>query len=877
MRARVHLLWGALFLATAVPVVAGFSGTDLFLANVGRQAGVFPSNWYTTVWIYNPGAAAATARLYLLERGTVNLSPPFVDVLVAPGDTEKLENVVESLFHKQVFGALRVTCVTQKLVVTGRVYSKGAGAGEKDSAGQDFAGVPAAFAVGVGEKTQVLGVYQTQPSAGSDYRFNFGMVETTGNTANVRVTAYDGNNASQGSTDVTVRAYSQGQWAFKDRFPSVSTENVRLEVQVLSGTGKVIAYGSGITNGSQDPTTFEMQYADTLLGAATVLQHDATLTGAGTAGSPLGVADAGVTPQKIAPSGTAGQVLATVAGGSPAPGGVAAAAAGSAVAWQGLGGLSLGLAAKGVTFGNGSGGLAQDATAFVWDATHHRLGLGTATPQDQLELTGNLRLPATAASSGVATAGVLILGGQSFLHGYGAPTNTFVGAGAGNFTMTGNTNTAVGSSSLHADTTGQHNTAVGTGSLSANTTGTYDTAVGALSLTANTTGINNAALGANSLQSNTTGGDSTALGNGSLQANSTGNENTAVGSVSLNANTTGGSNTAVGTASLNKNTTGSNNTAIGHFSLLFNTIGEENTASGRQSLYSNTTGTSNTATGSQSLYSETTAVGNTASGAQSLYSDTTGFDNTASGISSLWSNTTGAENTATGDQALQSNTTGNDNTAIGGFALYANTTGNANTAIGTSAGDTNLSGSNNTFLGTSADALVGGLTNATAVGHGAKVDAANHIRIGDSSVTQIGGQVAWSNLSDARHKSNVRDLDLGRDFVMALRPVSFTVNGGDGRTDMGFLAQEVEALLGDGYNVLGVGADPERTLSLRYTDLIAPLVKAVQEQQAQLAAQARTIAEQQAQIAAEAQNIQSQQALIGDLLARVTSIEKATK
>jgi hypothetical protein len=71
---------------------------------------------------------------------------------------------------------------------------------------------------------------------------------------------------------------------------------------------------------------------------------------------------------------------------------------------------------------------------------------------------------------------------------------------------------------------------------------------------------------------------------------------------------------------------------------------------------------------------------------------------------------------------------------------------------------------------------------------------------------------------------------------------------------MGFLAQDVEALLGDGYNVLGVGGDPERTLSLRYTDLIAPLVKAVQEQQAQIGQQA--------------QAIQAQRALIEELLAR---------
>jgi hypothetical protein len=46
-------------LLASTTLLAGFAGTDLFLPMVGRQAGVFPSTWYTTVWIYNPGPAAA--------------------------------------------------------------------------------------------------------------------------------------------------------------------------------------------------------------------------------------------------------------------------------------------------------------------------------------------------------------------------------------------------------------------------------------------------------------------------------------------------------------------------------------------------------------------------------------------------------------------------------------------------------------------------------------------------------------------------------------------------------------------------------------------------------------------------------------------------
>jgi len=271
---------------------------------------------------------------------------------------------------------------------------------------------------------------------------------------------------------------------------------------------------------------------------------------------------------------------------------------------------------------------------------------------------------------------------------------------------------------------------------------------------------------------------------------------------------------------------GKYNTAVGMFSLLNNTTGTQNTASGYWSLLSNTGGGANTASGYQSLLANTTGYINTASGAYSLFSNTTGFANTASGTSSLQANTTGSQNTASG--------------------YYT--------------GGTNATGSNNTFLGAYSDAAANNLTDATAVGYGAIVDASYHVRIGDTNVTQIGGQVAWSNLSDARHKENIRDLDLGLDFVLQLRPVSFTMKQGNGRTDMGFLAQDVEAVLGDDYNVLGIGGDQDRTLSLRGTDLIAPMVKAIQEQQA-------TIEKQQAQI-------EGRDARIAALELRLAAIEE---
>src|SRR4030095_7810902 len=105
-------------------------------------------------------------------------------------------------------------------------------------------------------------------------------------------------------------------------------------------------------------------------------------------------------------------------------------------------------------------------------------------------------------------------------------------------------------------------------------------------------------------------------------------------------------------------------------------------------------------------------------------------------------------NTSLGSGALQSNTTGINNTALGLNSLYSNTTGTLNTAIGRSALTDNTAGNNNTAIGFGADVSTGNLTNATAIGSGATVNASNKIRIGNSSVTVIEGQVAYTFPSD---------------------------------------------------------------------------------------------------------------------------------
>ncbi len=250
--------------------------------------------------------------------------------------------------------------------------------------------------------------------------------------------------------------------------------------------------------------------------------------------------------------------------------------------------------------------------------------------------------------------------------------------------------------------------------------------------------------------------------------------------------------------------------------------GNSNTALGRNSLQNNTTGYNNTANGYCALQNNTTGNGNTANGFYALQNNTTGRYNTANGYYALEDNTTGYYNTANGCYALQNNTTGYGNTANGYFALYDLTSYN----------------------------------HCTGLGYNAQVTGSNQVQLGDSSVT-VYAQKALVTRSDERDKIDIEDSPLGLNFILQLRPRKYRMNSreayfekgqerdftatNDGskagkRPHYGLIAQEVKEVM----NELGVDFagyldskvdGGEDVLSLGYTEFIAPMIKAIQEQQ----------------------------------------------
>ena len=96
------------------------------------------------------------------------------------------------------------------------------------------------------------------------------------------------------------------------------------------------------------------------------------------------------------------------------------------------------------------------------------------------------------------------------------------------------------------------------------------------------------------------------------------------------------------------------------------------------------------------------------------------------------------------------------------------------------------------------------------------------------------------NTSDKNVKNTIVNSDLGLDFINKLNPVSYKWNEDDGKTHYGLIAQDVEETLTSiGKTIAdfgGIYKEDDSPMGLGYSELVAPLIKAIQELSAEVAA-----------------------------------------
>lgn len=209
-----------------------------------------------------------------------------------------------------------------------------------------------------------------------------------------------------------------------------------------------------------------------------------------------------------------------------------------------------------------SGGWTDDGTVVRLTTSTDDVGIGTASPSQQLEITENFEMPPT-----TTTVGIVYMGADPIFHSYGVSLdgtdlNLFIGQRAGNFTNEGHNNIIIGADAGIAITDTIQSIVIGNGAFESATDAPQSVAIGTDSLRDVTTGQENVSIGHQAGMSLTTGGNNSCLGNQCLQYGGDALRNACVGQGCLQL-TTGDNNVALGNRAGDVNTTGSNNVFLG--------------------------------------------------------------------------------------------------------------------------------------------------------------------------------------------------------------------------------------------------------------------------------------------------------------------------
>lgn len=371
----------------------------------------------------------------------------------------------------------------------------------------------------------------------------------------------------------------------------------------------------------------------------------------------------------------------------------------------------------------------------------------------------------------------------------------------------------------------------------------------------------NVAIGYNSLEKNIKAWRNTTIGTNAMYQTVKGDDNVSVGGYSLSNTSIAERNSLLGTGAMRDVAFATGNVAIG-FQSFIGTAGlrgetnltENNVIIGMFSLADHDNNAkANTTLGSESMRKRKKANYNVSIGFQSMYGDVTETisdgmtsDNVGVGRFTLANTPDGIKNNvALGSSSLRY-AKGNDNTAVGMMSMNLMESGNFNTAIGSSALGRPTSGNNLTAIGHNAlnNVSVNGLENSTGLGAESSITGSNMVQLGNSATTPYAFN-ALQLRSDIRDKKEIKDTDLGLEFLTKLKPVKYkwnirptSENADDGYTGSrfheGLIAQDVEKVLKEmGVDFGGLqdhkvngGSD---VLSIGYGELITPIIKAIQE------------------------------------------------
>ena len=205
--------------------------------------------WVSDVRIFNAGTTSTPATLTFYPQGNP-AAPVSKDILLEAGEIEVIDNVVGG-FLAQPNGAggqiVITTPANTTLMTTARTYNQTS----NGTYGQYIPGVTPAESVGANDRALQILQLETSPRI----RSNIGLSETSGYPATVEVSVIQSDSIATPFVQIPLAANEFRQISLADFFePGAAVYNARVTVKVISGIGRVTAYGSAIDVITQDPT-----------------------------------------------------------------------------------------------------------------------------------------------------------------------------------------------------------------------------------------------------------------------------------------------------------------------------------------------------------------------------------------------------------------------------------------------------------------------------------------------------------------------------------------------------------------------------------------------------------------------------------------------
>lgn len=209
--------------------------------------------WVSDLRIFNAGTTQVPATLTFYAEANPS---SFVtkQVTIDAGEIEVLDDLVQNLFElpNGAGGSVVITTAANaNLDVTSRSYNRIS----TGTYGQFIPGFTVAESVGASDRA--LHILQIEHS--SRFRTNIALNETTGNPVTVEVSLTLPDSIATPLVTYDLAGNEFRQFSISDFQIPDAIYNARLSVKVISGTGKVIAFGSLIDMATNDPTNIPPQ------------------------------------------------------------------------------------------------------------------------------------------------------------------------------------------------------------------------------------------------------------------------------------------------------------------------------------------------------------------------------------------------------------------------------------------------------------------------------------------------------------------------------------------------------------------------------------------------------------------------------------------